>query len=194
MISTIFLLLLVQVLYGAESSNPVFHHFCVGAINGTIVTDGPVLFAENPFLVPEATVKASYAAACRQINPIVLQQNVLIADVPKVGRVIIDPGSRSDGPSPISPDSGKLFDNMALAGISPESIDIVLLTHGHPDHISGIRLPKGGRAFPNAHVYISRTEHEFWSTMSSPLSTDTSEEALGKLFHSFLAMPLLHPS
>lgn len=163
------------------SRGQVFRRFRYGILNGTVVTDGPVLFNTNPFLVPDATVQNSYAEVCRKINPITLQQNVLVLDVPRIGRVIVDTGSRFDVPSEFSPDSGKLFENLVVAGISPESIDHVLLTHGHPDHVSGIRLPGGGRAFPNAQIYISRTEHEFWSNPpTGPNSTDTIPEAVGK--------------
>lgn len=63
------------------------------------------------------------------------------------------------------------------SGISPEQIDIVLLTHLHGDHIGG--LSAGGRAaFPNAQVYVSRTEYDFWTGNDiAPQFKGTSELA-----------------
>lgn len=171
-----------SILQVISCSSPAFHRFSFGNANGTIVTDGPTLFAENPFLVPDETVAASYAQSGRTINPITLQQNVVIVDLPNVGRIMVDTGSRGDQPSPDSPDRGVLFVNLEAAGITPESIDFVLLTHGHPDHANGLRLPGGGSAFPNAQVYIGKVEHEFWS--NPPLedgATDTSSAAIRKL-------------
>src|SRR5664280_915932 len=43
---------------------------------------------------------------------------------------------------------GNLVARMAQAGYKPEDVDVVVLTHGHPDHIGG--LTKGGQpVFPN---------------------------------------------
>ncbi|MDR2084992.1 MAG: MBL fold metallo-hydrolase [Bacteroidales bacterium] len=61
-------------------------------------------------------------------------------------------------------DSGygtKLFDNLKFLGIGAEDIDIVLLTHLHGDHISGM-MKNGRKSFPNADVYLSQREHDYW--------------------------------
>ena len=50
---------------------------------------------------------------------------------------------------------------MAQAGYEPEDIDVVVLTHGHPDHIGG--LTKGGKpVFPNARYVFGAAEFDFW--------------------------------
>jgi metal-dependent hydrolase (beta-lactamase superfamily II) len=38
--------------------------------------------------------------------------------------------------------------NLAAAGVDPKSIDVVLITHLHPDHTNGIRAADGSMAFP----------------------------------------------
>jgi glyoxylase-like metal-dependent hydrolase (beta-lactamase superfamily II) len=56
---------------------------------------------------------------------------------------------------------GQLVARMAEAGYKPEDVDIVVLTHGHPDHIGG--LTKGGKpVFPNARYVFGATEFDFW--------------------------------
>ncbi|MDR1878793.1 MAG: MBL fold metallo-hydrolase, partial [Bacteroidales bacterium] len=57
----------------------------------------------------------------------------------------------------------QLFDHLQRLGVSPEQIDAVLLTHMHGDHIGGM-LREGKTAFPNAAVYISQAEHDYWTS------------------------------
>ncbi len=60
------------------------------------------------------------------------------------------------------PDRGKLARALKGAGYTPEQVDIVVITHYHPDHIGG--LNEGGKPiFPNARYIAGATEHNFWS-------------------------------
>jgi glyoxylase-like metal-dependent hydrolase (beta-lactamase superfamily II) len=57
---------------------------------------------------------------------------------------------------------GNLVARMAQAGYNPEDVDVVVLTHGHPDHIGG--LTKGGvPVFPKARYVIGAAEFDFWN-------------------------------
>jgi glyoxylase-like metal-dependent hydrolase (beta-lactamase superfamily II) len=57
-------------------------------------------------------------------------------------------------------------DNLADAGIRPEDIDEVLITHAHPDHVGG--LVKNGRAtLPAARVRMSDVELDFWTSAAA---------------------------
>ena len=51
---------------------------------------------------------------------------------------------------------------LAGAGVSPEDIDIVVLTHMHPDHIGGMTT-KDAPTFPNARYVTAAAEYDFWS-------------------------------
>jgi glyoxylase-like metal-dependent hydrolase (beta-lactamase superfamily II) len=57
--------------------------------------------------------------------------------------------------------AGLLRARMAEAGYRPEDVDIVVLTHGHPDHVAGL-IEGGEPAFPNARYVLSAAEFDFW--------------------------------
>ncbi|OAN62304.1 hypothetical protein A7X12_22730 [Sphingomonas sp. TDK1] len=58
-------------------------------------------------------------------------------------------------------DGGLLVANMRAAGVTPEQVDEVYLTHLHRDHVGGLLM--GGKAvFPRATVRVARAEADFW--------------------------------
>lgn len=54
---------------------------------------------------------------------------------------------------------GALQGSLAKAGYKPDAVDEILITHSHPDHVSGLVLD-GKLAFPNATIRMSEAE---WS-------------------------------
>lgn len=54
-----------------------------------------------------------------------------------------------------------LWSNMTAAGVSPEQIRTVIITHMHGDHVGGL-LKNGEAAFPNAKVIVSEIEYSYW--------------------------------
>jgi len=72
--------------------------------------------------------------------------------------VLIDTGTGGQ----IAPTAGLLVPNLIAAGIAPETIDTIVITHFHPDHINGIKTKDDALVFPNAEILVPEPEWAFW--------------------------------
>ena len=72
--------------------------------------------------------------------------------------ILIDAGSADA----LGPTAGHLEAPLRAAGVTPEQIDAILITHMHPDHIKGVLTPEGAKAYANAELILPETEHAFW--------------------------------
>ncbi|MBZ9678222.1 MBL fold metallo-hydrolase [Mesorhizobium sp. ES1-1] len=55
---------------------------------------------------------------------------------------------------------GALQDSLAKAGVKPDDVTEILITHSHPDHIGGL-VKDGKLAFRNASIRMSEAEWDF---------------------------------
>ena len=65
---------------------------------------------------------------------------------------------------------GRVSENLVLAGINPEQVDAILLTHLHPDHFGGMTM-EGKPVYTNADVFVAEADAKFW------LGTEMIEKA-----------------
>jgi glyoxylase-like metal-dependent hydrolase (beta-lactamase superfamily II) len=84
--------------------------------------------------------------------------------------VLIDTGAGNDKLRPYAPYFGRLqtpyLKNLQTAGVAPEEVDLVLLTHLHVDHVGwNTRLEDEQwiPTFPNARYIFSHKEHAFFT-------------------------------
>ena len=70
---------------------------------------------------------------------------------------------------------GRLVESLRSAGYAPEQVDRVLLTHLHSDHIGGLTTQDGQRVFPNADVFVSKAENDFW--LSPEIAAKAAKDA-----------------
>lgn len=57
---------------------------------------------------------------------------------------------------------GKLVRSMEQAGMNPDEVTLVVITHTHGDHVLGLVTDDGAPTFPNATYVISDKEMTFW--------------------------------
>lgn len=129
---------------------------CRVVSDGMLANDGPL----QPMLAANATPEAVTAVlAERMLPPVgaVLHLNALFVDTGR-NRVLIDAGSADS----MGPTGGKLLANLRRAGIDPATIDTVVISHAHPDHLFGALAADGSPAFPEARILVSEPEHAFW--------------------------------
>lgn len=55
-------------------------------------------------------------------------------------------------------DPTPVIEGLASLGVTPEEIDIVIISHFHPDHIGGVLDTTGQVSFPQAQYVVSETE------------------------------------
>ncbi|MEO1532904.1 MAG: MBL fold metallo-hydrolase [Pseudomonadota bacterium] len=156
----------------ALAQAPYFYRFRIGELVGTVVSDGilPLGDPTASFLGPSPDdMRAMLTRNFLPTDNAVLEQNILVVDAGDQ-RILFDTGmGTSDmfGPTP-----GKLMSSLAAAGIAPETITAILCTHGHCDHVWGIMSDAGERIFPNAQIWISEADFDFWTDEAKLSATD----------------------
>ena len=74
--------------------------------------------------------------------------------------VLFDTGVGEGG----RPARGNMRAALQSAGYTPEQVDVVVITHMHPDHIGGL-MEGGAPAFANARYVTGQKEYDFWAAM-----------------------------
>lgn len=74
---------------------------------------------------------------------------------------------------------GSVINNLKASGYQPEQVTTILLTHLHPDHVCGVSN-KGNANFPNATIYVSENEADYWLNPKQ-ISTIPKEKQAGYL-------------
>jgi len=82
-------------------------------------------------------------------------------------QVLVDTGAGG-----LAPTTGKLIQNLKAVGITPEDIDTVIITHGHPDHIGGNTYTQGELVFRNARYIMWKDEWDFWNSEEATLKLE----------------------
>jgi glyoxylase-like metal-dependent hydrolase (beta-lactamase superfamily II) len=147
---------------GAQA--PGFYRYKVGTYECTSINDGarsfpmPDTFVTN---VPKEEALAAADAAYMPKGMVTVPFNPqLINTGSKL--VLIDCGNGVAALEGSKGAAGRTLQNLAAAGVDPKSIDIVLMSHLHPDHTNGIRALDGSMAFPNAEIMVPAVDWAFW--------------------------------
>jgi glyoxylase-like metal-dependent hydrolase (beta-lactamase superfamily II) len=150
---------------------PAWYRFNLGDFEATVVSDGTLNLGPAAGLYPKTpkeTVEGALASQFLPAAPVVVQENCLVLNTGDK-LVLFDSGMGTY--KVFGPTAGRLESTLAAAGIKPEDIDAIILTHGHIDHLSGIMSDDGKRLFPNAQIIMSKVEHDFWTDEAKTSST-----------------------
>jgi glyoxylase-like metal-dependent hydrolase (beta-lactamase superfamily II) len=149
---------------GAEASNgDGFYRFKIGGFQATVISDGYGQLPIRPILVMNAS-EAELAPVLKAnfMQPVIqITNNILVVDTGRE-RILVDSGFGEK----LGPSFGSfpgLEANLRRAGIAPESIDLVVTSHGHLDHIGGFVTKSGALAFPKAQFVFVDTEWNYWT-------------------------------
>jgi glyoxylase-like metal-dependent hydrolase (beta-lactamase superfamily II) len=141
------------------------HRFKVGAFDCLAVSDGTFPYPAELFFANAR--KQDYERELRErqvpLDQITTPYVCLYLDTGE-HRVLVDTGAGK-----LAPTTGRLVQNLRNEGIDPGTVDTVILTHAHADHIGGNLDSNGNLAFPNARYVMSRVEWDFW-TSKAPLT------------------------
>jgi glyoxylase-like metal-dependent hydrolase (beta-lactamase superfamily II) len=136
------------------------HRYKIGGFEVTAIRDGQVtldkpwtVFGENQ--KPETVQKLSRIKHLPEDKHTITFTPVIVNTGNEL--VLFDTGWGSGNPG-----RGTMVASLAAAGYTLDQIDVVCLTHYHPDHMGGL-MDGDKPVFPNARYVFGETENNFWT-------------------------------
>lgn len=143
---------------------PAFYRFKHGSMEATVISDGPLVFNEPGKIftrAPDAELRQLLVDEFLSPDQVRMEQNILVLDTGSK-LVMFDTGLLSMKPA--TSKAGRILQSLAEAGIKPEDVDAIVLTHPHIDHAGGIMSADGQtRLFPKAQIFTTEADFKFWT-------------------------------
>jgi len=143
----------------AGTQAPGFFRLRVGSYEVTVLSDGGLALDAALFAGDEAGKEKCLEDAHLPTTGIPTSVNAWLVNTGSK-LVLVDTG----GGKNFVPTLGRLPQNLADAGVSPDAVDIIVITHPHPDHIPGLLTGDGKMLFKNAIVHVNADDHGFWTS------------------------------
>ena len=157
-----------------------FYKYKVGSIKITALYDGIWEKPHDPAFIKNASVeetKDALAKAGMTTDFVSIPLTVIVLTIN--GRhILVDAGS---GGGQWQPTAGRLHRNMIAAGLDPQQVKTVLISHFHPDHIFGL-MEKGTNkpVFPDAELIVTAAEYKWWTEPGRVERLPEARKALGQ--------------
>ena len=164
----------------AEKQAPSFYRYKVGDAQVTVISDGVNTFPLGDSFVLNAKkddVAAALEKAYMPKDKVSIQFGPLVVN--SGGKlVVIDTGNGPGAFASSKGNVGQFATNLAAAGIDAKSVDLVVISHFHGDHINGLLTADNVLAFPNAEVLVPSVEWKYFMD-DGEMSKQTSERMKG---------------
>ena len=141
-----------------QTPAPAIYRFAIGRARITALSDGTVPIDLHQ-LLRGTTAAATDAALARGFlrNPVEASINAYLIELDE-RRLLVDTGAGDlFGPG----NGGRLPEALAAAGVKPEEISDILITHVHTDHSGGL-VRNGVMLFPNATIHAGKADVDFF--------------------------------
>ena len=140
------------------------HRYKVGDIEVTVLSDGFRMVPVDDKYLSNASAADLAKALAAAGQPTDRMKNTYSPIVLATGgkRVLFDTGNGEAASAQSKGERGTLNAQLAAAGIDRKAIDVVVISHFHADHVNGLLMPDGSRAFPNAEIKVPEVEWKFW--------------------------------
>ena len=161
----------------AGAQAPGFYRYKVGAYECTSINDGAASFPLPDTFVRNVPKEKALAAAEAAYMPKGMVTVPFNPQVINTGSklILIDTGNGAAKLEPSKGAIGRTLQNLAAAGVDANKIDVVLLSHLHPDHTNGIRAADGSMAFPNAEIMVPSVDWAFWTSDENAAKAQSDE-------------------
>jgi glyoxylase-like metal-dependent hydrolase (beta-lactamase superfamily II) len=144
--------------------NAGFYRYKVGTHEVTVVTDGVNRFKFPDGFVVNKTrdeVNASWTALYQQKDEMVIPYSPIAVNTGSK-LVVIDTGTGEANFERSKGAAGQFHGNLKAAGIDRNQVDLVIISHFHGDHISGLLTADNKPAFPNAEITVPAAEWKYF--------------------------------
>ncbi len=146
----------------SKAVRPHIYQFKLGELTLTSILEGYAHRSDmHPFVATNATAAEveDLAKEYRLPYPAMEHNFVGMMIQTKTRLIAVDPGFGENAPMP---SAGFFARGMAEAGYRIEDVDLVAISHCHPDHIGNL-MTAGKPTFPNAEVIVGQREYDYWN-------------------------------
>lgn len=139
-----------------------YYRMKIGKVDVVALTDGTISVDFLPLLTNTKRGDVESLLAREFIKPTSVEASMNAYLIQMDNRLIlVDTGAGEL----LGPKLDKLPESLRAAGVQPDQITDILLTHIHPDHSGGLTVG-GRRVFPNATVRVNKLELDYWTNKS----------------------------